>query len=164
MVQWLKAALHWGENLPGNVVDETKQSCTVKGVKRECSQESAWKLKSPSTRFTLVVGGPIVMQATHRTTSPAKPQAKPAAEITWYRDGEVMEAAIYSRPAYSDTISPASDCDPRSQVLFICSAWWSKGGFHLWGSGDSLEVTVDYSPVQARLLQCQLVGSTNVST
>lgn len=44
-------------------------------------------------------GGPVVRlkaHTPHNLTCKAS-GAKPAAEITWYRDGEVMETAIYSK-------------------------------------------------------------------
>lgn len=47
----------------------------------------------------VVEGGPIVRlkaYTPHNLTCRAS-GAKPAAEITWYRDGEVMENAIYSK-------------------------------------------------------------------
>lgn len=47
----------------------------------------------------MVEGGPIVRlkaHTPHNLTCRAS-GAKPAAEITWYRDGEVMESAIYSK-------------------------------------------------------------------
>lgn len=47
----------------------------------------------------VVEGGPVVRlkaHTPHNLTCRAS-GAKPAAEITWYRDGEVMETAIYSK-------------------------------------------------------------------
>lgn len=47
----------------------------------------------------VVEGGPLVRlkaHTPHNLTCKAS-GAKPAAEITWYRDGEVMETAIYSK-------------------------------------------------------------------
>ena len=47
----------------------------------------------------VVEGGPVVRlkaYTPHNLTCRAS-GAKPAAEITWYRDGEVMETAIYSK-------------------------------------------------------------------
>lgn len=47
----------------------------------------------------MVEGGPVVRlkaYTPHNLTCRAS-GAKPAAEITWYRDGEVMETAIYSK-------------------------------------------------------------------
>lgn len=47
----------------------------------------------------VVEGGPVVRlkaHTPHNLTCRAS-GAKPAAEITWYRDGEVMESAVYSK-------------------------------------------------------------------
>lgn len=47
----------------------------------------------------VVEGGPVVRlkaHTPHNLTCRAS-GAKPAAEITWYRDGEVMHTAIYSK-------------------------------------------------------------------
>ncbi|KAK1785853.1 hypothetical protein P4O66_003226 [Electrophorus voltai] len=54
----------------------------------------------------VVEGGPVVRlkaHAPHNLTCRAS-GAKPAAEITWYRDGEVMHTAIYSK------VSPLTAC------------------------------------------------------
>lgn len=47
----------------------------------------------------VVEGGPVVRlkaHTPHNLTCRAS-GAKPAAEITWYRDGEIMNTAIYSK-------------------------------------------------------------------
>uniref|UniRef100_A0A665W0A3 Ig-like domain-containing protein n=1 Tax=Echeneis naucrates TaxID=173247 RepID=A0A665W0A3_ECHNA len=52
----------------------------------------------------VVEGGPVVRlkaYTPHNLTCKAS-GAKPAAEITWYRDGEVMETAIYSKTLMED--------------------------------------------------------------
>uniref|UniRef100_A0A8C6KJV5 Kirre like nephrin family adhesion molecule 3, like n=1 Tax=Nothobranchius furzeri TaxID=105023 RepID=A0A8C6KJV5_NOTFU len=52
----------------------------------------------------VVEGGPVVRlkaHTPHNLTCRAS-GAKPAAEITWYRDGEVMESAIYSKSLMED--------------------------------------------------------------
>lgn len=54
----------------------------------------------------VVEGGPVVRlkaHTPHNLTCRAS-GAKPAAEITWYRDGEVMETAVYSKVRLSPAL------------------------------------------------------------
>ncbi|KAM7382736.1 hypothetical protein PAMP_002453 [Pampus punctatissimus] len=77
----------------------------------ECQATQA-ALRSHHAKLTVLVppsdpvveGGPVVRlkaHAAHNLTCRAS-GAKPAAEITWYRDGEVMETAIYSKTTMED--------------------------------------------------------------
>ncbi|XP_034409377.1 kirre like nephrin family adhesion molecule 3, like isoform X1 [Cyclopterus lumpus] len=77
----------------------------------ECQATQA-ALRSHRAKLTVLVppsdpvveGGPVVRlkaHTPHNLTCRAS-GAKPAAEITWYRDGEVMETAIYSKTLLED--------------------------------------------------------------
>ncbi|KAM6968234.1 kirre like nephrin family adhesion molecule 3, like isoform 2-T2 [Aplochiton taeniatus] len=77
----------------------------------ECQATQA-ALRSHRARLTVLVppldpvveGGPVVRlkaHSPHNLTCRAS-GAKPAAEITWYRDGEVMDTAIYSKTLMED--------------------------------------------------------------
>ncbi|XP_062322639.1 kirre like nephrin family adhesion molecule 3, like isoform X2 [Osmerus eperlanus] len=77
----------------------------------ECQATQA-ALRSTGAKLTVLVppgdpvveGGPVVRlkaHTPHNLTCRAS-GAKPAAEITWYRDGEVMETAVYSKTRMED--------------------------------------------------------------
>ncbi|MCJ8740333.1 hypothetical protein PDJAM_G00057630 [Pangasius djambal] len=126
MVQWTKDGLALGgeRDLPGwarysltgdplsgehSLVIETAE--LADDAVYECQATQA-ALRSHRAKLTVLVppsdpvveGGPVVRlkaHAPHNLTCRAS-GAKPAAEITWYRDGEVMHAAIYSKTLMED--------------------------------------------------------------
>uniref|UniRef100_A0A4W4GLA2 Ig-like domain-containing protein n=1 Tax=Electrophorus electricus TaxID=8005 RepID=A0A4W4GLA2_ELEEL len=126
MVQWTKDGLALGgeRDLPGwtryslmgdplsgehSLVIDTAE--LADDAIYECQATQA-ALRSHRAKLTVLVppsdpvveGGPVVRlkaHAPHNLTCRAS-GAKPAAEITWYRDGEVMHTAIYSKMLMED--------------------------------------------------------------
>ncbi|XP_030225232.1 kirre like nephrin family adhesion molecule 3, like isoform X1 [Gadus morhua] len=126
MVQWTKDGLALGgeRDLPGwtrySLLGDPlsgEHSLQIDGA--ELADDAAYEcqatqaaLRSHRAKLTVLVppgdpvvdGGPVVRlkaHAPHNLTCRAS-GAKPAAEITWYRDGEVMESAIYSKTLMED--------------------------------------------------------------
>uniref|UniRef100_A0A8C5B011 Kirre like nephrin family adhesion molecule 3, like n=1 Tax=Gadus morhua TaxID=8049 RepID=A0A8C5B011_GADMO len=127
MVQWTKDGLALGgeRDLPGSWTRYSllgdplsgEHSLQIDGA--ELADDAAYEcqatqaaLRSHRAKLTVLVppgdpvvdGGPVVRlkaHAPHNLTCRAS-GAKPAAEITWYRDGEVMESAIYSKTLMED--------------------------------------------------------------
>ncbi|XP_077453851.1 kirre like nephrin family adhesion molecule 3, like isoform X2 [Stigmatopora argus] len=126
MVQWTKDGLALGgeRDLPGwtryslmgdplsgehsllidsaELVDDAVYECqaTQAGLR---SHRAKLTVQVPPSD-PLVEGGPVVRlkaRTPHNLTCRSY-GAKPAAEITWYRDGEVMETAIYSKTLMED--------------------------------------------------------------
>ncbi|KAK1894918.1 Kin of IRRE-like protein 1 [Dissostichus eleginoides] len=126
MVQWTKDGLALGgeRDLPGwtrySLMGDPlsgEHSLMIDSVDLaddavyECQATQAG-LRSHRAKLTVLVppadpvveGGPVVRlkaHTPHNLTCRAS-GAKPAAEITWYRDGEVMETAIYSKTMMED--------------------------------------------------------------
>uniref|UniRef100_A0A8C9ZYI7 Kirre like nephrin family adhesion molecule 3, like n=1 Tax=Sander lucioperca TaxID=283035 RepID=A0A8C9ZYI7_SANLU len=126
MVQWTKDGLALGgeRDLPGwtrySLMGDPlsgEHSLLIDSVELEddavyeCQATQA-ALRSHRAKLTVLVppsdpvveGGPVVRlkaHTPHNLTCRAS-GAKPAAEITWYRDGEVMETSIYSKTLMED--------------------------------------------------------------
>ncbi|XP_061531064.1 kirre like nephrin family adhesion molecule 3, like isoform X2 [Phycodurus eques] len=126
MVQWTKDGLALGgeRDLPGwtryslmgdplsgehsLLIDSAE---LVDDAVYECQATQAG-LRSHGAKLTVQVppsdpvveGGPVVRLKAHtpHNLTCRSYGAKPAAEITWYRDGEVMETAIYSKTLMED--------------------------------------------------------------
>uniref|UniRef100_A0A8P4GHB1 Kirre like nephrin family adhesion molecule 3, like n=1 Tax=Dicentrarchus labrax TaxID=13489 RepID=A0A8P4GHB1_DICLA len=121
MVQWTKDGLALGgeRDLPGwtryslmgdplsgehsllidsaELADDAVYECQATQAALRSHRAKLTVLVPPSD--PVVEGGPVVRlkaHTPHNLTCKAS-GAKPAAEITWYRDGEVMESAIYSK-------------------------------------------------------------------
>ncbi|KAK7886672.1 hypothetical protein WMY93_026293 [Mugilogobius chulae] len=126
MVQWTKDGLALGgeRDLPGwtryslmgdplsgehsllidsaELVDDAVYECQATQAGLRSHRAKLTVLVPPSD--PVVEGGPVVRlkaHTPHNLTCKAS-GAKPAAEITWYRDGEVMESAIYSKTLMED--------------------------------------------------------------
>uniref|UniRef100_A0A8C5DJT2 Ig-like domain-containing protein n=1 Tax=Gouania willdenowi TaxID=441366 RepID=A0A8C5DJT2_GOUWI len=126
MVQWTKDGLALGgeRNLPGwtrysligdplsgvhsllidsaDLADDAVYECQATQAGLRSHRAKLTVLVPPSD--PVVEGGPVVRlkaNSPHNLTCRAS-GAKPAAEITWYRDGEVMETAIYSKSLMVD--------------------------------------------------------------
>ncbi|XP_058503001.1 kirre like nephrin family adhesion molecule 3, like isoform X2 [Solea solea] len=126
MVQWTKDGLALGgeRDLPGwtryslmgdplsgehsllidsaELVDDAVYECQATQAGLRSHRAKLTVLVPPSD--PVVEGGPVVRlkaYTPHNLTCRAS-GAKPAAEITWYRDGEVMESAIYSKTPMED--------------------------------------------------------------
>uniref|UniRef100_A0A667ZS83 Kirre like nephrin family adhesion molecule 3, like n=1 Tax=Myripristis murdjan TaxID=586833 RepID=A0A667ZS83_9TELE len=126
MVQWTKDGLALGgeRDLPGwtryslmgdplsgehsllidsaELADDAVYECQATQAALRSHRAKLTVLVPPSD--PIVEGGPVVRlkaHAPHNLTCRAS-GAKPAAEITWYRDGEVMESAIYSKTLMED--------------------------------------------------------------
>ncbi|XP_076832816.1 LOW QUALITY PROTEIN: kirre like nephrin family adhesion molecule 3, like [Brachyhypopomus gauderio] len=126
MVQWTKDGLALGgeRDLPGwtrySLMGDPlsgEHSLVIESAELaddaiyECQATQAG-LRSHRAKLTVLVppsdpvveGGPVVRlkaHAPHNLTCRAS-GAKPAAEITWYRDGEVMHSAVYSKSLMED--------------------------------------------------------------
>uniref|UniRef100_A0A8C9U7E8 Kirre like nephrin family adhesion molecule 3, like n=1 Tax=Scleropages formosus TaxID=113540 RepID=A0A8C9U7E8_SCLFO len=123
MVQWTKDGLALGgeRDLPGERYVMTtlvgEHSLLIDSAELaddavyECQATQA-ALRSHRAKLTVLVppgdpvveGGPVVKlkaHTPHNLTCRAS-GAKPAAEITWYRDGEIQESAIYSKTLMED--------------------------------------------------------------
>uniref|UniRef100_A0A671TSU8 Kirre like nephrin family adhesion molecule 3, like n=1 Tax=Sparus aurata TaxID=8175 RepID=A0A671TSU8_SPAAU len=121
MVQWTKDGLALGgeRDLPGwtryslmgdplsgehsllidsaELADDAVYECQATQAALRSHRAKLTVLVPPSD--PVVEGGPVVRlkaHTRHNLTCRAS-GAKPAAEITWYRDGEVMESAVYSK-------------------------------------------------------------------
>uniref|UniRef100_A0A8B9H337 Kirre like nephrin family adhesion molecule 3, like n=1 Tax=Astyanax mexicanus TaxID=7994 RepID=A0A8B9H337_ASTMX len=126
MVQWTKDGLALGgeRDLPGwtrysLLGDPTSGEHSLVIESSELADDAVYEcqatqagLRSHRARLTVLVppsdpvvdGGPVVRlkaHTPHNLTCRAT-GAKPAAEITWYRDGEVMHTAIYSKSLMED--------------------------------------------------------------
>uniref|UniRef100_A0A672GMR8 Ig-like domain-containing protein n=1 Tax=Salarias fasciatus TaxID=181472 RepID=A0A672GMR8_SALFA len=126
MVQWTKDGLALGgeRDLPGwtryslmgdplsgehsllidsaDLADDAVYECQATQAALRSHRAKLTVLVPPSD--PVVEGGPVVRlkaHTPHNLTCRAS-GAKPAAEITWYRDGEVMETAIYSKSLMED--------------------------------------------------------------
>uniref|UniRef100_A0A3P9IS24 Kirre like nephrin family adhesion molecule 2 n=1 Tax=Oryzias latipes TaxID=8090 RepID=A0A3P9IS24_ORYLA len=126
MVQWTKDGLALGgeRDLPGwtryslmgdplsgehsllidsaELADDAVYECQATQAGLRSHRAKLTVLVPPSD--PVVEGGPVVRlkaHTPHNLTCRAS-GAKPAAEITWYRDGEVMETAIYSKTLMQD--------------------------------------------------------------
>uniref|UniRef100_A0A673ACX5 Kirre like nephrin family adhesion molecule 3, like n=1 Tax=Sphaeramia orbicularis TaxID=375764 RepID=A0A673ACX5_9TELE len=126
MVQWTKDGLALGgeRDLPGwtryslmgdplsgehsllidsaELADDAVYECQATQAGLRSHRAKLTVLVPPSD--PVVEGGPVVRlkaHTPHNLTCRAS-GAKPAAEITWYRDGEVMETAIYSKTLMED--------------------------------------------------------------
>ncbi|XP_051261519.1 kirre like nephrin family adhesion molecule 3, like isoform X1 [Dicentrarchus labrax] len=126
MVQWTKDGLALGgeRDLPGwtryslmgdplsgehsllidsaELADDAVYECQATQAALRSHRAKLTVLVPPSD--PVVEGGPVVRlkaHTPHNLTCKAS-GAKPAAEITWYRDGEVMESAIYSKTPMED--------------------------------------------------------------
>ncbi|XP_027142174.1 kirre like nephrin family adhesion molecule 3, like isoform X1 [Larimichthys crocea] len=126
MVQWTKDGLALGgeRDLPGwtryslmgdplsgehsllidsaELADDAVYECQATQAALRSHRAKLTVLVPPSD--PVVEGGPVVRlkaHTAHNLTCKAS-GAKPAAEITWYRDGEVMESAIYSKTLMED--------------------------------------------------------------
>eukprot|EP00064_Thunnus_orientalis_P003252 superscaffoldBa00000257_g3261 len=126
MVQWTKDGLALGgeRDLPGwtryslmgdplsgehsllidsaELADDAVYECQATQAALRSHRAKLTVLVPPSD--PVVEGGPVVRlkaHTPHNLTCRAS-GAKPAAEITWYRDGEVMETAIYSKTPMED--------------------------------------------------------------
>uniref|UniRef100_A0AAQ5XIH1 Ig-like domain-containing protein n=1 Tax=Amphiprion ocellaris TaxID=80972 RepID=A0AAQ5XIH1_AMPOC len=126
MVQWTKDGLALGgeRDLPGwtryslmgdplsgehsllidsaELADDAVYECQATQAALRSHRAKLTVLVPPSD--PVVEGGPVVRlkaHTPHNLTCRAS-GAKPAAEITWYRDGEVMETAIYSKSLMED--------------------------------------------------------------
>uniref|UniRef100_H2RJJ8 Kirre like nephrin family adhesion molecule 3, like n=1 Tax=Takifugu rubripes TaxID=31033 RepID=H2RJJ8_TAKRU len=126
MVQWTKDGLALGgeRDLPGwtryslmgdpvsgehsllidsaELADDAVYECQATQAGLRSHRAKLTVLVPPSD--PVVEGGPVVRlkaHTPHNLTCKAS-GAKPAAEITWYRDGEVMETAIYSKTPMED--------------------------------------------------------------
>ncbi|XP_049587182.1 kirre like nephrin family adhesion molecule 3, like isoform X2 [Syngnathus scovelli] len=126
MVQWTKDGLALGgeRDLPGwkryslmgdplsgehsllidsaELVDDAVYECQATQAGLRSHRAKLTVLVPPSD--PLVEGGPVVRLKAHtpHNLTCRSYGAKPAAEITWYRDGEVMETAIYSKTLMED--------------------------------------------------------------
>ncbi|XP_037130185.1 kirre like nephrin family adhesion molecule 3, like isoform X2 [Syngnathus acus] len=126
MVQWTKDGLALGgeRELPGwkryslmgdplsgehsllidsaELVDDAVYECQATQAGLRSHRAKLTVLVPPSD--PLVEGGPVVRLKAHtpHNLTCRSYGAKPAAEITWYRDGEVMETAIYSKTLMED--------------------------------------------------------------
>uniref|UniRef100_A0AAX7TQR4 Ig-like domain-containing protein n=1 Tax=Astatotilapia calliptera TaxID=8154 RepID=A0AAX7TQR4_ASTCA len=126
MVQWTKDGLALGgeRDLPGwtrysLMGDPLSGEHSLQIDSAELADDAVYEcqatqaaLRSHRAKLTVLVppsdpvveGGPVVRlkaHTPHNLTCRAS-GAKPAAEITWYRDGEVMETAIYSKSLMED--------------------------------------------------------------
>uniref|UniRef100_A0A8C6WHB8 Kirre like nephrin family adhesion molecule 3, like n=1 Tax=Neogobius melanostomus TaxID=47308 RepID=A0A8C6WHB8_9GOBI len=129
----------------------------------ECQATQAG-LRSHRAKLTVLVpptdpvvdGGPVVRlkaHTPHNLTCRAS-GAKPAAEITWYRDGEVMETAIYAKRETAVSMLPIVPEDSDSGRTYTCRVLNQAAPA---GRQTSITINVQHPPAVTLSVQPQTV-------